>query len=68
MPPARRSAAFRPVKVIVFLLFSLVGIAGSYGVAWFGIRVNTFRELPHRVREPDRKTIPEPCDSPEGRP
>ena len=21
---------------------SLVGIAGSYGVAWFGIRVNTF--------------------------
>jgi K(+)-stimulated pyrophosphate-energized sodium pump len=26
----------------VILLFSLVGIAGSYGVAWFGIRVNTF--------------------------
>src|SRR5579859_4072523 len=24
------------------LAFSLVGIAGSYGVAWFGIRVNTF--------------------------
>jgi K(+)-stimulated pyrophosphate-energized sodium pump len=24
------------------MLFSLVGIAGSYGVAWFGIRVNTF--------------------------
>ena len=23
-------------------LFSLVGIAGSYGVAWFGIRINTF--------------------------
>src|SRR5216683_478895 len=22
--------------------FSLIGIAGSYGVAWFGIRVNTF--------------------------
>jgi K(+)-stimulated pyrophosphate-energized sodium pump len=30
------------VKVAVVLLFSLVGIAGSYGVAWFGIRVNTF--------------------------
>ncbi|MBK8540785.1 MAG: sodium-translocating pyrophosphatase [Ardenticatenia bacterium] len=29
-------------KVIVILLFSLVGIAGSYGVAWFGIRVNTY--------------------------
>src|SRR5580765_6795285 len=30
------------VKVFVILLFSLIGIAGSYGVAWFGIRVNTF--------------------------
>jgi len=30
------------MKVIIILLFSLVGIAGSYGVAWFGIRVNTF--------------------------
>ena len=29
-------------KVGIILLFSLVGIAGSYGVAWFGIRVNTF--------------------------
>jgi K(+)-stimulated pyrophosphate-energized sodium pump len=28
--------------VVVILLFSLIGIAGSYGVAWFGIRVNTF--------------------------
>jgi len=26
----------------IILLFSVVGIAGSYGVAWFGIRVNTF--------------------------
>jgi K(+)-stimulated pyrophosphate-energized sodium pump len=26
----------------VILIFSLIGIAGSYGVAWFGIRVNTF--------------------------
>ena len=30
------------VKVAVILIFSLIGIAGSYGVAWFGIRVNTF--------------------------
>jgi K(+)-stimulated pyrophosphate-energized sodium pump len=30
------------IKVIIILLFSLVGIGGSYGVAWFGIRVNTF--------------------------
>src|SRR5688500_2006503 len=33
---------FPPVKVAVILIFSLIGIAGSYGVAWFGIRVNTF--------------------------
>ena len=33
---------FPPFKVAVILLFSLIGIAGSYGVAWFGIRVNTF--------------------------
>ena len=31
-----------PLKLIAILFFSLVGIAGSYGVAWFGIRVNTF--------------------------
>ena len=30
------------MKVAIILLFSVVGIAGSYGVAWFGIRVNTF--------------------------
>jgi K(+)-stimulated pyrophosphate-energized sodium pump len=29
-------------KVFIILLFSVIGIAGSYGVAWFGIRVNTF--------------------------
>jgi K(+)-stimulated pyrophosphate-energized sodium pump len=28
--------------VVIILLFSLIGIAGSYAVAWFGIRVNTF--------------------------
>ena len=33
---------FPPSKVAIILLFSLVGIAGSYSVAWFGIRVNTF--------------------------
>jgi K(+)-stimulated pyrophosphate-energized sodium pump len=30
------------VTLPIILAFSLVGIAGSYGVAWFGIRVNTF--------------------------
>jgi K(+)-stimulated pyrophosphate-energized sodium pump len=33
---------FEARKVAIILLFSLVGIAGSYGVAWFGIRINTF--------------------------
>ncbi|HET9426012.1 MAG TPA: sodium-translocating pyrophosphatase [Gemmatimonadaceae bacterium] len=33
---------FPLMKVAIILLFSLIGIAGSYGVAWFGIRVNTF--------------------------
>ena len=33
---------FTMAKVAIILLFSLIGIAGSYGVAWFGIRVNTF--------------------------
>src|SRR5208282_3344542 len=33
---------FEVPRVIIILGFSLVGIAGSYGVAWFGIRVNTF--------------------------
>ncbi len=29
------------VSVIVILLSSVLGILGSYGVAWFGIRINT---------------------------
>jgi K(+)-stimulated pyrophosphate-energized sodium pump len=29
-------------KVLIVLLFSLVGMAGSYAVAWYGIRVNTY--------------------------
>src|SRR5437867_2571958 len=29
-------------RVVTIILFSIVGILGSYGVAWFGIRMNTF--------------------------
>jgi len=29
-------------RVAIILFFSVIGILGSYGVAWFGIRVNTF--------------------------
>src|SRR5690349_20788541 len=35
-------SAMEPFRVAIILAFSLIGIAGSYGVAWFGIRVNTF--------------------------
>src|SRR5207302_5632774 len=38
-PIPGKSAA---VTLPVILIFSLIGIGGSYGVAWFGIRVNTF--------------------------
>jgi K(+)-stimulated pyrophosphate-energized sodium pump len=30
------------MRVTIILLFSVIGILGSYGVAWFGIRVNTY--------------------------
>ncbi|MGA8598256.1 MAG: sodium-translocating pyrophosphatase [Bryobacteraceae bacterium] len=33
---------FAAEKVLIILLFSIIGICGSSGVAWFGIRVNTF--------------------------
>ena len=31
-----------PMRVVIILLFSIIGILGSYAVAWFGIRVNTY--------------------------
>jgi K(+)-stimulated pyrophosphate-energized sodium pump len=33
---------YEAARVIIILAFSVIGILGSYGVAWFGIRVNTF--------------------------
>ena len=33
---------FSLAKVTLILICSLIGIAGSYAVAWFGMRVNTF--------------------------
>jgi K(+)-stimulated pyrophosphate-energized sodium pump len=33
---------FGGTKVLIILIFSIIGILGSYGVAWFGIRVNTY--------------------------
>ncbi len=50
---------FDAVKVVVILLFSLIGIGGSYGVAWFGIRVNTFANS--RTAFASLKGKPFPC-------
>ena len=33
---------YEPSRVAIILAFSVVGILGSYSVAWFGIRVNTY--------------------------
>jgi K(+)-stimulated pyrophosphate-energized sodium pump len=46
-------------QVAIILGFSLVGIAGSYGVAWFGIRVNTFANS--RTAFASLKGKPFPC-------
>ncbi|HZK77745.1 MAG TPA: sodium-translocating pyrophosphatase [Gemmatimonadaceae bacterium] len=50
---------FEPVKVAIILGFSLIGIGGSYGVAWFGIRVNTFANS--RTAFASLKGKPYPC-------
>ena len=55
------------VTLPIILLFSLVGIAGSYGVAWFGIRVNTFANSRTAFAGLRGKPYPLLCDSAEGR-
>jgi K(+)-stimulated pyrophosphate-energized sodium pump len=35
-------SGFALYKVIIILAASVLGILGSYGVAWFGMRINTF--------------------------
>jgi K(+)-stimulated pyrophosphate-energized sodium pump len=50
---------FTMLKTGIILLFSLVGIAGSYGVAWFGIRVNTFANS--RTAFASLRGMPFPC-------
>ncbi|OGR42266.1 MAG: sodium-translocating pyrophosphatase [Elusimicrobia bacterium GWA2_61_42] len=34
--------AMTTFKIFIIVLFSIVGILGSYSVAWFGIRINTY--------------------------
>ncbi len=50
---------FSAVKVSIILLFSLIGIGGSYGVAWYGIRVNTFANS--RTAFASLRGTPYPC-------
>ncbi len=50
-----------PLRVMIIVLFSLIGIAGSYGVAWFGIRVNTFANS--RTAFASLRGLPYPCHS-----
>lgn len=50
---------FDILKVLIILAFSIVGIAGSSGVAWFGIRVNTFANS--RTAFASLRGIPYPC-------
>ncbi|MGE5783214.1 MAG: sodium/proton-translocating pyrophosphatase, partial [Myxococcales bacterium] len=45
-------------KVLIILLFSLIGIAGSFGVAWFGIRINTFANSRTAFASLQRKAYP----------
>jgi K(+)-stimulated pyrophosphate-energized sodium pump len=52
---------FEAMKVAIILIFSLVGIAGSYGVAWFGIRINTFANS--RTAFASLRGKPYPCYS-----
>jgi len=47
------------VTLPIILGFSLVGVAGSYGVAWFGIRVNTFANS--RTAHAGLRGKPYPC-------
>ncbi|MEO7648149.1 MAG: sodium-translocating pyrophosphatase [Gemmatimonadaceae bacterium] len=54
-------AGFDATRVAVILLFSLIGIGGSYGVAWFGIRVNTFANS--RTAFASLRGKPYPCYS-----
>src|SRR5256714_11109086 len=52
---------FPMTKVLIILAFSLIGIGGSYGVAWFGIRINTFANS--RTAFASLRGKPYPCYS-----
>jgi K(+)-stimulated pyrophosphate-energized sodium pump len=45
-------------RVVIILLFSVIGILGSYSVAWFGIRVNTYANSRTAFASLDGKPYP----------
>ena len=59
----------KPVAVTlpIILLFSLLGMGGSYGVAWFGIRVNTFANSRTAFAGTARQALPHLSDPAAGR-
>jgi K(+)-stimulated pyrophosphate-energized sodium pump len=50
-------------RIAIILLFSLIGIAGSYGVAWYGIRINTLANSRTAFASLQGKAFPV-CDIP----
>jgi K(+)-stimulated pyrophosphate-energized sodium pump len=49
---------FEFVKVLIILFFSMVGIAGSYAVAWFGARGHQHRDAADQRRAADHADHP----------
>ena len=49
--------SFSLSNVLIILAFSVVGILGSYGVAWFGIRMNTLANARTAFASLERKPI-----------
>jgi K(+)-stimulated pyrophosphate-energized sodium pump len=52
-----------PGRIVIVLLFSLIGIGGSYGVAWYGIRINTLANSRTAFASLQGKAFPV-CDIP----
>ncbi len=53
------TSGFSIDRVLLILAFAVVGVLGSYGVAWYGIRVNTFANS--RTAFASLKGKPYPC-------
>jgi K(+)-stimulated pyrophosphate-energized sodium pump len=51
------------IRIVIVILFSLIGIAGSYGVAWYGIRINTLANSRTAFASLEGKAFPV-CDIP----